>query len=58
MSKLKYSYSVVDRDTGKVVNIHSTRSDAREEKAAWKSEGFNVEIIQSTFVHVYSKAIR
>lgn len=58
MSRVKFQYRVVDRDTGKTINIHPNREDARETKRDWKAEGFNVAIVQSKYVHIIDKEIR
>lgn len=58
MSRVKFQYRVVDRDTGKTINIHPNREDAREAKRDWKAEGFNVAIVQSKYVHIIDKEIR
>lgn len=58
MSRIQYKYSVVDRDTGKTINIHNNREDARSDKRDWKAEGFNVAIVQSKYVFIVSKEVR
>lgn len=55
---VKFEYTLIDRTDNKVLNIHTTRENARNEKRDWASEGFQVDIVQSRFQHVYSKVVR
>lgn len=57
-NNVKLEYTLIDRENGKVLNVHSSREDARSEKRDWKAEGFQVDIIQSRFQHVFSKVVR
>lgn len=58
MSRIKFQYRVVDRNTGKTINIHPNREDARETKRDWKAEGFDVAIVQSKYVHLIDREVR
>ncbi len=58
MTRIKYSYTVLDRQSGKTLNIHNNRQDARCTKREWKSEGFDVAIVQSKYVHIIDREVR
>lgn len=58
MSRIKYSYTVIDRQSGKTLNIHPNREDARSTKRDWKAEGFDVAIVQSKYVHLIDREVR
>lgn len=51
--RIKYSYTLVDKSTGKPrikedIGI-ATREDARKEKAEWKRWGVDMKILQSKY---------
>jgi len=59
MSKnVKLTYTVMNRETGKVYNIFSDRESARTEKRGWKEVGEDAIILQSRYQHVYTQQVR
>jgi hypothetical protein len=55
---VKFEYTLIDRTDNRILNIHATRQDAREEMRDWKAEGFDVAILQSRYQHVFTKQVR
>lgn len=59
MQKVKYSYEVVNRTTGKVLWVAPTREMAREEKRFLKEiDGIDAVIRQNVFIHKSARNIR
>ena len=58
MSRIKYSYTLLDRQSGKTLNIHKSREDARSEAREWREVDVKVDIVQSKYVHIIDRVVR
>ena len=58
MKNVRYEYAIVNKKDNTVFDVLRTREYAREEKAFYKNEGFDVKIQQGKYKLVEEKQVR